>query len=372
MIPVSRPVLGKEEIELVSASIADGWISSRGPMVERFEQGWAEYCGRAHGVAVSSGTAALHVALAAVGVGPGDEVILPAFTMASCAFAVLYCGAQPVLADVDPGTWTISVDQVRSRIGPRTVAVIAVDMYGHPAAMDPLRALCDKKGLVLIEDAAEAHGAEYRSQGEWRRCGSFGALSCFSFYANKIVTTGEGGMVVTDDSALAEKMRSLRNLAFDDGRRFEHSEVGFNYRMSSLLAALGVAQLGRVDDLVKAKRRIAVEYQARLASVHHVVPASEASWARSVFWMFGVLVDPGTALSTDELAAKLFDIGVETRPFFVGMHRQSALTDRGLFRGERYAVTDYLSNRGLYLPSAADLTEEEMSAVCVALESALP
>jgi perosamine synthetase len=356
----------------VTEAVESGWISSAGRYIEEFEAGWAAYCGRKHGIAVSNGTTALHAAVAALGLGPGDEVILPTFTIVSCVTALLAVGAKPVLVDSDPELWTMDVDQLEARVTEKTRAIMPVHIYGHPVDMDPLLDLAARRELAILEDAAEAHGAEYRSgDGEWRRCGSFGALSTFSFYANKLVTTGEGGMVVTDDEALAERLRSLRNLGFNASRRFHHAELGFNFRLTNLQAALGVAQLERIDAIVARKREVAALYTAGLAGSEGLTLPPEAPWARSVFWMYGLLVDETTGLDAVQLADRLRERGVDTRPFFLGMHEQPALHELGLFRGESYPVAERLARQGLYLPSGLALTDEQVERVCAAVREAL-
>jgi perosamine synthetase len=356
----------------VTEAVESGWISSAGRYIEEFEAGWAAYCGRKHGIAVSNGTTALHAAVAALGLGPGDEVILPTFTIVSCVTALLAVGAKPVLVDSDPEFWTMDVDRLEACVTEKTRAIMPVHIYGHPVDMDPLLDLAARRELAILEDAAEAHGAEYRSgDGEWRRCGSFGALSTFSFYANKLVTTGEGGMVVTDDEALAERLRSLRNLGFNASRRFHHAELGFNFRLTNLQAALGVAQLERIDEIVARKRELAALYTAGLAGSEGLTLPPEAPWARSVFWMYGLLVDETTGLDAVQLADRLRERGVDTRPFFLGMHEQPALHELGLFRGESYPVAERLARQGLYLPSGLALTDEQVERVCAAVRESL-
>ena len=369
---MNEPKLGTRELEYVTECVETGWVSSAGRFIGEFEAGWAAYCGRRHGIAVSSGSAALQVALAALPLEPGDEVVLPTFTIVSCATAVLSAGAVPVLVDADPETWTMDVEQLEARIGPRTRGVMPVHIYGHPADMDPILESAERHGLVVAEDAAEAHGAEYRARsGEWRRCGGFGALSCFSFYANKLVTTGEGGMVVTDDDALAERLRSLRNLCFLPDRRFYHEELGFNFRLTNLQAALGVAQLERIDQIVARKHEVAAAYTSGLQGLDGLALPVEKPWARSVYWMYGVVVDEATGLDAAAFAARLRERGVDTRPFFLGMHEQPALHRLGLFRGERYPVAERLARQGLYLPSGLALTDEQVETVCGAVREAL-
>ena len=375
MIPVNEPRLDGRELEYVTECLQTGWISSAGRFIASFEESWAAYCGRRYGVAVSNGTVALQLAVAALDLQPGDEVIMPAFTIISCAMAIVYAGAIPVLVDADPATWCMDVSQVEARLTPRTRAIMPVHIYGHPVEMDPLLELAERHGLAIIEDAAEGHGAEYQSMRgsspAWRRCGSFGELSCFSFYANKLVTTGEGGMVVTDDEALAERLRRLRNLAFIPGRRFFHEELGFNFRLTNLQAAVGQAQVERIDQTVETKRRIGARYVEELSALRQIRLQAEQPWARSVWWMNGLVLDPSSGHTATSLARSLSALGVETRPFFLGMDRQPALRARGLFDRETYPVTDELAEMGLYLPSGVALTEQQQSSVIAALRQVL-
>ena len=365
-IPVSEPLIGEAARLNVLRCLDEGFISSEGAFVGEFERAWAAYCGRAHGVAVTNGTAALELAMSVVGLQPGDEVIMPSFTIVSCAIAILEARAVPVLVDCDPETWCMDAAAVAARVGPRTRAIMPVHIYGHPVDMDALLAVADRHGLAVIEDAAEAHGAEVRG----RRAGSFGALSCFSFYANKIVTTGEGGMVLTDDAALAERLRSGRNLAFLPERRFVHEELGHNYRLTNLQAAVGVAQVAAIDEHLRRKREMAARYDERLRDLPLQLPV-ERPWAKNVYWMYGVVLRDDAGIERDELARRLRERGVETRPFFVGMHEQPALLRLGLFAGERHPVTERISRQGLYLPSGLTLTAEQQDAVCAALAEAL-
>ncbi len=376
MIPVNEPLLGERELEYVTECVRGGWVSSAGRFIEEFEQGWAGYCGRRYGVALCNGTAALQVAVAALNLQPGDEVVMPTFTIISCAQAVVYAGGVPVLVDSDPHTYCMDVNQIAARIGPRTRAILAGHIYGHPVDMDPVLELAEKYGLAAVEDAAEAHGAEYLSGRDGphptrQRCGSFGALSCFSFYANKLITTGEGGMVLTDDPELAAKASSLRNLCFQPGRRFYHEELGFNFRMTNLQAALGLAQLERMDQIVARKRWMGLEYTRRLQGVPGLELPVEEPWARSVYWMYGVVVSEETGMDATELSRRLAELGVETRPFFLGMHEQPVFQQRGLFQGESYPVAERIARQGLYLPSGLALTEEQLAHVARAVREVL-
>lgn len=366
MIPVNEPLLGDKELEYVTECIRTGWISSSGRFIAEFEQGWADYCGMKFGIAVANGTVALQVAVGCLDLAPGDEVIMPSFTIISCALAVIYNGAVPVLVDADPRTWCMDVSRIAEKITPRTKAIMPVHIYGHPVDMDPLRALADKHGLVVIEDAAEAHGATYKG----RVCGGFGDLSCFSFYANKIITTGEGGMVLTNDPAYAEKARSLRNLCFRRERRFYHTELGHNFRLTNLQAAIGVAQLGRIGELVERKRRMAATYTSGLSDIPTLTLPAEEPWAKNVFWMYGIVIDESSGFDAAGLAAALHDRGVETRPFFLGLHEQPVLRERGM-AGGCYPVSERLARQGLYLPSGLALTEEEIHRVSGAVRAVL-
>jgi perosamine synthetase len=298
---------------------------------------------------------------------PGDEVIMPTFTIISCALPVVLADAVPVLVDSDPDTWTMDVDQVEARITPRTRAIMAVHIYGHPVDMRPLLDLAEQHSLQVIEDAAEAHGAEYRGQ----RAVSFGNSSCFSFYANKLLTTGEGGMLLVDDNELAERARRLRNLGFQPSRRFLHAELGFNFRLTNLQAALGLAQVARMDEIVARKRRMGQAYTERLSEVAGLELQVQRPWAKCVYWMFGVVLRDSTGLSADELARRLETSGVQTRPFFLGMHEQPVLRERGLFAGETYPVAERLARQGLYLPSGLNLDEAHIDRICQAVREAV-
>jgi perosamine synthetase len=376
MIPVNEPLIGDKEIEYVQDCLRTGWISSAGKYLEQFEQAWAEYCGMQYGIAVSNGTTALHVAIACLDLQPGDEVILPTFTIISCAQAVTYNGAVPVLVDSDPRTWCMDVNQVADKITPRTRAIMPVHIYGHPVDMDPIRSLAKQHGLIVIEDAAEAHGAQYLSnRGQpnqaWHRCGGLSDISVFSFYANKLVTTGEGGMVLTNDPVIAEKARGLRNLCFRPERRFYHTQLGYNFRLTNLQAAIGLAQVERMPETVAKKRWIGEYYNNRLKRFSKVQLPVEEPWARQVYWMYGMVLDEITGFSAADFAKKLFEKGIETRPFFLGMHEQPVFTEQGLFKGEVYPVAERIARQGLYLPSGLTLTEAQLEQVCQAVEGIL-
>jgi perosamine synthetase len=369
MIPVNQPLLGEREMEFVTECVRTGWISSAGRFIEEFENQWAAYCGMKFGVAVSNGTTALQVAVGCLDLEAGDEVIMPSFTIISCAMAIVEHGLVPVLVDSDPRTWCMDVSQIEARITNRTRAIMAVHIYGHPVDMDPLLALAKKHNLMVIEDAAEAHGAEYLSglngaSASWKRCGGMGHISTFSFYANKLITTGEGGMVLTSDSVIAEKARSLRNLCFRPERRFFHTELGYNYRMTNMQAALGVAQLERFDQIIAKKRRMGAEYTKRLQEIPGMQLPVEESWAKQVYWMYGLVLDESTGMDAVEFARRLDAEGVQTRPFFLGMHEQPVFWARGLFKGERYPVAERIAKQGLYIPSGLALTNAQLEETC--------
>ncbi len=365
MIPVNEPLLGERELAYVVDAVRTGWISSAGKYIEQFEAAWARYCGMKHGVAVSNGTTALQVAVRCARLAPGDEVIMPSFTIISCALAVVYAGGVPVVVDADPETWTMDVGQVEAQATARTRAIMPVHIYGHPCDMDPLREIARRRGLLVIEDAAEAHGAEYRG----RRCGGLGDLSCFSFYANKIVTTGEGGMVLTDDDALAAAARGFRNLCFGREERFRHADLGYNFRMTNLQAAVGLAQVERVDELVARKRAMGRAYTERLRAVPELELPVERPWAKNVYWMYGVMLKRETGLRAADFAKELALRGVETRPFFLGLHDQPAL--QGRMRAGPCPVADRMARQGLYLPSGLALTEGDIERVVGAVKEAL-
>jgi perosamine synthetase len=367
LIPVNQPVLDDRELVYVRQALETGWISSDGPFVQEFERAFAAFCGRRHGIAVCNGSAALQVATAALNLEPGDEVIMPTFTIIACAGAVIERGAIPVLVDSDRQTWNMEVRQVADRITPRTRAIMPVHIYGHPVDMDPVLALARRHGVAVIEDAAEVHGAEYKG----RRCGSMGDLSTFSFYANKIVTTGEGGMLVTDDDALAERCRLHRNLCFQGPRRFIHQELGRNFRMTNLQAAVGVAQMERIESSLAKKRWIGETYTSRLNATPGLLLPVERPWAKHVYWVYGVVLDDGVPFDAAEFARRLAERGVQTRPFFWPMHEQPVFERLGLFRRERYPVAEWLARRGLYLPSGMGLTESQIDRVCDAVHAIL-
>jgi perosamine synthetase len=359
-IPVNEPLLDGNEKKYLLECIDTGWISSEGPFIKKFEDGVAAKVGRKHGVAVCNGTAALDIAVAALNLKPGDEVILPAFTIISCIGEIIRAGARPVLVDSDPVTWNMDVGQVADKVTPRTRAILVVHIYGLPVDMDPLLELAEKHDLKIIEDAAEMHGQTYKG----RPCGSFGDLSIFSFYPNKHITTGEGGMVLADDDALAESCRGLRNLCFQPPRRFVHERLGWNYRMTNLQAALGVAQLERLDSFVARKRAMGRRYSEALSALATVqLPLAATNYADNIYWVYGMVLNDDVPFDAIEAMKRLAAQGVGTRPFFYPMHRQPVFQQMGLFKGETYPVAERLGERGFYIPSGMALTEAQMDRV---------
>jgi perosamine synthetase len=356
VIPVNTPLLSGNELKYITECIETGWISSEGPFITRFEESFADYIGTKYGIAVSNGSAALDIAVAALSLDIGDEVIMPTFTIISPALSILRAGAIPVLIDSDPQTWNMDVTQIESKITERTKAILVVHIYGLPVDMNPVLDLCKKYNLRLIEDAAEVHGQTYYG----RKCGSFGDISIFSFYPNKHITTGEGGMCMTNDDELAAKCRKLRNLAFEpDKPRFLHYELGWNYRMTNLQAALGLAQLEKIEDHLIKKREIGLFYQHKLNDIKGFqLPLESTPFAHNIYWVFGLVAD--SIKRKDKIIAKLTKNKIGTRPFFWCMHEQPVFIQKGLFLNERYPVAENMARNGFYLPSGLGLSSENL------------
>lgn len=368
MIPVAEPQVTERDMELVNEALKSGWISSAGKFLDLFEERWAAYCGMPHGIAVSNGSVALDVAVSLLDLQPGDEVIMPTFTIISPAQSIVRAGGVPVLVDSDSRTWQMDAARIEARITSRTRAILVVHIYGHPADMDPVLDIARRYNLLVIEDAAEVHGAEYKG----RRCGGLGDISTFSFYANKLVTTGEGGMVLVRTPELAERARGLRNLCFQKKQRFLHDELGYNFRLTNLQAALGVGQIERMDQIVARKRAIAGAYSECLKDVPGIQLPVEEMWAQNVYWVYGIVLDERTGLTALQTAEKLRELGIETRPFFLGMHQQPVFQQMGLFRNESFPVAETLARYGFYLPSGLTITDEQIQYVCDSLRSLLP
>ena len=373
MIPVNEPLLNGNEKKYLNECIDTGWISSEGPFVKRFEHDMAAAVGRRHGIAVSNGTAALELAIASLGLEPGDQILMPTFTIISCAAAVVRCGCVPVLIDSEPSTWNMDLANLKAKVedeigrkGNRKLkAIMVVHIYGLPVEMDPVRELADRYGLKIIEDAAEMHGQTCRG----RRCGGFGDLSTFSFYPNKHITTGEGGMVLTDDDHLAERCRSLRDLCFQPAKRFVHDELGYNFRMTNMQAALGVAQLERLDEFVARKRRMGARYTEMLAAVEglELMPA-KTEYAENIYWVFALVLKESVPFDGKEAIRRLAQAGIGTRPFFWPMHEQPVFQGMGLFQGERHPVAERIARRGFYIPSGMALTDAQQATVVAAIK----
>jgi perosamine synthetase len=368
MISVNEPLLDGNEKKYLIECIETGWISSEGPFVKEFEEKFAAQVGRKHGVAVCNGTAALDVAVDALDIGPGDEIILPAFTIISCIGQIVRAGAKPVLVDSDPVTWNMDVTQIETKITPRTKAIMVVHIYGLPVDMDPVLEIASRHGLKVIEDAAEMHGQTYKG----KPCGSFGDISTFSFYPNKHITTGEGGMIVTNDPKLATRCKSLRNLCFQQGKRFVHEELGWNYRITNLQAALGLAQLERLDDFVMIKRCMGARYTKLLAAVKGIqLPLAQTDYAHNIYWVYGLVLDDSVPFNAQEAMTRLGKLGVGTRPFFWPMHEQPVLREMGFFSGESYPVAERIARRGFYIPSGMALTDEQIDRSAAAVKDIL-
>lgn len=362
-VPIAPPALSNDDAKAVSDAVSSGWISGRGRYVISFEKGFGDWLGIQNVISCTSGTSALHLALAALDIKQGDEVIIPAFSMGAVPFSIAYTGARIILVDSELETWNMDTELVAEKITSKTKAVIAMHTYGHMVKMGPLIDLCKAKGVALIEDAAEAHGAEYNG----RKAGTLGDIGCFSFFANKIITTGEGGAVVTIKNDIAEKCRILRDMAFskDLSRKFLHEYVGFNYRMTNMQAALGSSQLKRIDQFIDNRRRNARIYSEILAGKKGIVTPPEAHWAKNVYWMYSILIKPEFGLSRDELMIKLQNHGIETRPFFVPIHEQPVFAKE--HERESYPNAEFLGQTGLNLPSGNTLTEEQASYVATTI-----
>lgn len=365
-IPVNEPLLNGNEKKYLLECIKTGWISSEGPFVKEFEEKFAKKVKRKFGVAVSSGSAALEIAVAALRISKGDEVILPTFTIISCAAPIVRAGAKPVLVDSDPKTWNMDVKQIENKITPKTKAIMIVHIYGLPTDVDPILKLAKKYNLKVIEDAAEMHGQTYKG----RPCGSFGDISIFSFYPNKHITTGEGGMLLTNDEELAERCRSLRNLCFQEKRRFVHEGLGWNFRMTNLQAALGLAQLEKLEEFVKRKREMGKLYTKLLGKLEAIeLPLEKTEYAKNIYWVFGIVLSDKVNFDAYEAMSRLNKLKIGTRPFFWPMHKQPVFLKMGLFKGEKYPVAERLATRGFYLPSGLALSEQQIKHVVNSVKS---
>lgn len=365
-IPVNEPLLNGNEKKYLNNCIETGWISSEGPYVKEFEEKFSERAGRKFGIAVCNGTAALEAAVIAAGVKKGDEVILPSFTIISCASSIIRAGAIPVLVDSEEDNWNMNVNQIRKKITNKTTAIMIVHIYGLPVDIDPVLKIAEEFNLKIIEDAAELIGQTYKG----KPCGSFGDVSTFSFYPNKHITTGEGGMIVTDDPEIESRCRSLRNLCFKPEKRFVHDELGFNFRMTNLQAALGLAQFERLDEFINRKRWIGNLYNEQFRNFPYFnIPLEKSEFAENIYWVYGILLNEKSKMNAEEIMKLLNQKNIGTRPFFYPMHLQPVFKKMGLFKNEKYPVSEKLSEFGFYIPSGLALTEDQIITSAEALKS---
>lgn len=359
-VPVNEPLLNGNEKKYLNECIDTGWISSEGPFVKKFEGDLANYFGRKHGIAVSNGTIAIDIAIDALCLDKGDEIIMPSFTIISCIAGLVRKGCIPVFVDQDSRTWNMNVDQIEERITKRTKAIMVVHIYGLPVDMEPVLQLAEKYRLKIIEDAAEMHGQSYKG----KKCGSFGDISTVSFYPNKHITTGEGGMIFTDNDSLASRCRSLRNLCFIPEKRFLHYELGYNARMTNMQAAIGLAQLERIEEFIKKKRSIGSYYMEQLGRLTSIqLPLASTDYADNIYWVFGLVINKEIPMDAEEAMKKLAQLGVGTRPFFWGLHEQPVLKKMGYKFEGSYNVSEHLSRKGFYIPSGLGITDSQLDFV---------
>jgi perosamine synthetase len=357
-LPVAEPLFGEKELLYVNDCIVSNWVSSAGKYVTQFENLFAEYCGSRFAIATSNGTTALHLALLALDIKSGDEVIVPSLTFIATANAVSYTGAKPVFVDSDSNTWNIDPGLIEKAITPKTRAIIPVHLYGHPADMDPILKIASAYKLAVIEDAAEAHGAEYKK----KKVGGIGDIGVFSFFGNKIITTGEGGMIITNNSHIADRVRLFRDHGMSPSRRYWHIVLGYNYRLTNVQAAIGVAQVERIESIIERKLDIADRYEKQLSKIKGIVCPPRAKWAKNVYWLYSILVGKEYGISRDEIIRELSLMDIETRPLFPPVHTQPIYS-----AGKHFPVCEDLSARGLSLPSSAGLQDYEIDRVCSAI-----
>lgn len=370
MIYQNTPVLDGREMEYVKECLEENWISSKGRFIEEFENAFSRSCNAQYGVSCSNGTTAIHLALKSLGIGPGNEVIVPDFTLIADATMVFLSGARPVMVDVDQETWCIDPERIREKITKRTKAIIVVHMYGHPCDMDKIAQIAGEHNLFIIEDAAQAHGTEYKS----RPVGSIGHVGCFSFYATKTLTTGEGGMLVTSYKDIADRAKILRSHGFEGAsRNYHHKYFGYNYRLTNIQAAIGLAQTERLEAKIQRKRAIAEKYTNLLVGQKGIILPVEKEWAKSTFWNYTILVDSEINLSRDRLMDGLLDKGIQTQLPFQSLHSQPVFNNKGdeYYLGEQgvFAVSDRVSKEGLCLPSGLGLREEEIEYIADCLNA---
>lgn len=365
MIPVSEPFIDEADRAAVADAMSRAALSGHmQDYIVKFEKDFSAYCGVENGIATNNGTTSIHLIMAALGIGPGDEVLVSTYTNMATFFAVLYQGATPVPIDIEPDTWNMNPDLLERAITSRTRAILPVHIFGHPVDMDPVRAIAQDRGLKVVEDAAQSHGALYKGA----KTGSLSDAASFSFYSNKIITTGEGGMVVTNDAGIAQSCRAYRNLCYGLGEdRFLHEAVGFNYRMSNLHAAIGWAQVGKIESNVARKRQIAGWYHERLKSRPEFQLPIEKPWARNVFWMYHLVLTDACKTRRGTVMGRLKDQGIESRPGFTPFNRQKIAQSRGLAAEGDCPVANHVGERAFYVPSGTALTEAQVDIVCAAL-----
>ena len=368
-IPVNKPLITKIDRDNVYRVLKKGWISSEGPEVSKFEQNFSQLINRKFSISVSNGTAALEIAIKALGIKKNDEVIIPNFTIISNALAVIRQNAKPVLVDCDLDNWNMIISDIEKKITKKTKAIIATHIYNFPLDMERIIKICKKNKIFLIEDAAEVIGQKYKK----KMCGSFGDISTFSFYANKQITTGEGGMISTNNKEINSKCKSLRNLCFGKKDRFNHYDIGWNYRLSNIQATLGLSQLKRIKTIVKRKEQIGKKYYTLLNKNHNIqILKPNCSFAKNIYWVVGIVIK-NKKLNIDAkiLSQKLIKFGIQTRPFFWPMNKQKALLDLGLFKNQKYPNSEFLSKYGLYLPASLQITDKEIAFICSSINQIL-
>lgn len=357
MIPVSEPEIGIEELAKVKDAVQSGWVSSKGDYINQFEQNFADFCGRRFGLSTSNGTAALHLAIKSLGIGKDDEVIVPNLTFIAVANAVNYCGAKPIFIDSHRSYWNIDPAKIEEKITDKTKAIVAVHSYGHPCDMEPILKIARDRGLFVVEDGAEAHGARYKG----KVVGSFGDVSAFSFYGNKIVTTGEGGMCLTNDKEIFERMSTLRDHGMSKNKKYWHDTVGFNYRMTNLQAAIGTAQLAKIDEFIRRRRTVLSQYTRYMRPLFEnglIEFRIDMPWADPVCWMFSILVDKQNPTERDRLISILRLRGIDSRPLFYPIAEMPPYKNAG-----KYPISEDLSQRGISLPTSVKLTEEKIERI---------
>jgi perosamine synthetase len=359
IFPVSKPYITKKDIRAVSTTLKNGWISSTGPEIKKFEKKFSKYINRKYSITVSNGTAALEIAVKALGIKKGDEVLIPNFTIISNALAVIRQQAKPVLIDCEQGNWNIKIDDIEKNINKNTKAIIVTHIYSFPNDMDKILKICKKHNILVIEDAAEVLGQSYKN----KKCGSFGDISTFSFYANKQITTGEGGMISVNSEKLYKKCKSLKNLCFGKVNRFNHDDLGWNYRLTNMQASLGLSQLDNIDKIVKKKMSIGKNYYKNLQYNKNlqILPPSN-SFSKNIYWVVGIVIK-NKKMTAFNLSKKLLHFGIESRPFFWPMHEQFVFKKLKLFNKKTYPNSSYLSKYGLYLPSYLQLTKQEINKI---------